>query len=114
MTAAPADPGGRGGRDVPGAGGVDDEAPTDPLAEAADSLGDLRVRGCMERDEDDRERLAAVLYERLHPAMAVLGLLFLVVVLSQGAATTGSTIHRVLVAATSCGRSSPPSTDCAW
>lgn len=76
------------------------EATTDPLTDAAASLDDLRVRGCMERDADQREHLAAVLYERLHPAMAVLGLLFLVVVLSQGAATTGSTVHRVLVAVT--------------
>ncbi|CAN5760468.1 hypothetical protein BH23ACT2_BH23ACT2_01140 [soil metagenome] len=75
------------------------EAAPDPLTEAVASLDELRVRGCMDRGPAERERLVEVLYGRLHPAMAVLGLLFLVVVLSQGAAPTGSTIQRVLVAA---------------
>jgi voltage-gated potassium channel len=100
VTAAPDEPRGPDDPGRSGDPGASGEVTTDPLAEAAGSLDDLRVRGCMERDEEDRERLAAVLYERLHPAMAVLGLLFLVVVLSQGAATTGTTLHRVLVAVT--------------
>jgi voltage-gated potassium channel len=63
-------------------------------------LEHYRLRGCMHRDATARERLAEWLYDRLHPAMAALGLLFLVLVLSQSAARTGTALHRSLVAAT--------------
>lgn len=58
------------------------------------------MRGCLARTATARERLAQHLYERLHPLMAVLGLLFLVVVLAQSAARQGSGLHRALLAAT--------------
>ncbi|HEX6419809.1 MAG TPA: hypothetical protein VFZ77_15015 [Acidimicrobiales bacterium] len=75
-------------------------APRDPLAEAADTLGDLRVRGCMGRSAAERQGLAEVLYHRLHPATAALGLLFVVVLLAQSAAREGTALHRVLLALT--------------
>lgn len=74
--------------------------PEDPLAGAARALDDLRVRGCMGRAAETRERLAEHLYQRLHPAMSALGLLFLVVVLGQTAARGGTGVHTALVALT--------------
>ena len=72
------------------------------MTDGADQLGqpdDLRVRGCMQREVSARERLAEHLYERLHPVMAALGLLFLVVVLAQSGAREGSALHAVLLTA---------------
>jgi voltage-gated potassium channel len=54
----------------------------------------------MRRSPTARERLAQHLYERLHPAMAALGLLFVVVVLAQAGATEGTALHRTLLTAT--------------
>ena len=71
--------------------------PDDPLAQAALTLDDLRVRGAMRRAPHARERLVQYVYERLHPAMSALGLLFLVVVLGQTAARAGSGTHTALV-----------------
>ena len=72
------------------------DSPGDPTASAAD----LRVRGCLGRAATSRERLAEYLYQRLHPAMAGLGLLFLVVVLAQSAAREGTGLHAALLAGT--------------
>lgn len=69
-------------------------------AGAGDAAEALRLRGCMGRQATARERLAEHLYQRLHPAMAALGLLFLVVVLAQSAAREGTTLHTVLLGAT--------------
>lgn len=73
---------------------------TDPVDEAADDVVDLTVRGCLRRSATSRERLAQDLYDRLHPAMAALGLLFVVLVLAQGPASEGTTLQRALLAAT--------------
>lgn len=74
---------------------------TTPAAAAPGlDCSELAVRGCLRRPEAARQRLAEVLYERLHPAMAALGLLFLVVVLAQSAAREETALHRVLLAAT--------------
>lgn len=72
----------------------------DPLVEAVEEVGSVSLRGCLHRDWSDRERLAELLYERLHPAMAALGLLFTVVVLAQSAAREGTTLHTSLLVAT--------------
>ena len=53
-----------------------------------------------ERSESERAQLAELVFERLHAVMAALGLLFLVVVLAQSAARTGTTLHLVLLVAT--------------
>ncbi|HEX7167902.1 MAG TPA: hypothetical protein VF230_13070 [Acidimicrobiales bacterium] len=71
---------------------------TDPLHAALETAEDLSVRGCLDRPEAERARLASRLYERVHPAMAVLGLLFLAVVLAQRAATPGSSLGGFLAA----------------
>ena len=71
-----------------------------PVAVAAEAIEDLRVHGCMRRSPTARERLAQHLYERLHPAMAALGLLFVVVVLAQSGAREGTVLHGTLLAAT--------------
>lgn len=59
----------------------------------------LRIRGCRGRPDGEREQLATILYELLHPAMAALGLLFVVVVLAQPAARTGSGLRTALIVA---------------
>lgn len=61
---------------------------------------ELRVRGSLRRSATSRERLAQDLYDRLHPAMAALGLLFVVLVLAQGPAAEGTPLQRILLAAT--------------
>ncbi len=61
---------------------------------------DLSVRGCLQRDRGQRERLAQHLYDRLHPAMSALAVLFLVLVLAQGPAREGTVLQRSLLAAT--------------
>ncbi|HEX5614870.1 MAG TPA: hypothetical protein VFZ83_06905 [Acidimicrobiia bacterium] len=68
--------------------------------DAPEAVGDFTVRGALERSATARERLAQHLYERLHPVMATLGLLFVVVVLAQGPATEGTALQRALLAAT--------------
>ena len=73
---------------------------TDPVEEAADAVIDLTVRGCLQRSPTSRERLAQVLYDRLHPAMAALGLLFVVLVLAQGPVAEGTSLQRTLLGAT--------------
>ncbi|HEX6254360.1 MAG TPA: hypothetical protein VFZ70_00980 [Euzebyales bacterium] len=73
---------------------------TDLVDDATDAVVDLTVRGCLERSATSRERLARHLYERLHPAMAILGLLFVVLVLAQGPAAEGTTLQRALLTAT--------------
>lgn len=72
----------------------------DPIAGAVDTVERLTLRGCFERPPNARERLAEAVWSRLHPAMAALGLLFLVVVLAQSAAENGTTLHTVLITAT--------------
>ena len=61
---------------------------------------DARVRGARRRPPTERERAAQLLYERLHPAMAALGLLFLVLVLAQGAAREGTALQLALLIST--------------
>ena len=73
--------------------------PDPVLAEAVD-ITELALRGSLRREPAARERLAQYLYERLHPAMAVLGLLFVVLVLAQGPAREGTALQRALLAAT--------------
>lgn len=72
----------------------------DPLGAAAESIEELRIRGCIERSSEDRERLSEFLYARLHSVVATLGLLFAVVVLAQGAAETGTRLHTFLLVLT--------------
>lgn len=67
---------------------------------AADTLVDLSLRGCTKREPTERERLAAALYERLHPVMSLLGVLFLAVVLAQASARSGTALQHALVTAT--------------
>ncbi|MCA1587771.1 MAG: hypothetical protein LC744_03665 [Chloroflexi bacterium] len=67
--------------------------------EAADAVK-LSLRGCLQRDARQRERLAQYLYDRLHPAMTALGVLFLILVLAQGPAREGTSLQRGLLAAT--------------
>lgn len=76
------------------------EGSTDPISASADALSDLTLRGCMGRSSSSRERLAQDLYDRLHPAMAALGLLFVVLVLAQRPATEGTMLQRALLIAT--------------
>lgn len=64
------------------------------------SVEPLRLRGCMQGSMSRREGLAQLIYDRLHPAMAALGLLFLVVVLAQSAAEEGTTLHTALLVGT--------------
>jgi voltage-gated potassium channel len=52
------------------------------------------------RPGSERERLAEEIFERLHPVMSALGLLFVVLVLAQSAAAGGTTLERLLVIAT--------------
>lgn len=59
-----------------------------------------RVRGCLRESSETRDQLAEYLYQRLHPAIAVLGALFLVVVLAQSAAREGTALHRALLVLT--------------
>lgn len=73
---------------------------TDPVDDASAAIADLTVRGCLQRSATSRERLAQHLYDRLHPAMAALGLLFVVLVLAQGPATEATALQRALLAAT--------------
>jgi voltage-gated potassium channel len=61
---------------------------------------DVALRGCLRRSPTSRERLASVLYDRLHPVMSALGLLFVVLVLAQGPAREGTQLQRWLLAAT--------------
>jgi voltage-gated potassium channel len=60
----------------------------------------LALQGCLQRSPTSRERLAKQLYERLHPAIAALGLLFVIVVLAQSAAREGTVLHAALLALT--------------
>jgi voltage-gated potassium channel len=71
-----------------------------PVAAAGSSVASLAIRGCMRRPPTEREELAARVYERMHPVMAALALLFVVVVLAQRAAVDGSPLARVLQATT--------------
>lgn len=61
---------------------------------------DLRIRGSLREDPTERERIAQLVYDRLHPAMAALGLLFVVLVLAQGPVQEGTVLQRGLLAAT--------------
>lgn len=70
------------------------------LTEEPGADGDVTVRGSLKRTETERERLAQQLYDRFHPVMGALGLLFVVVVLGQGPATEGSVLQRALLVAT--------------
>lgn len=72
---------------------------TGPEAPAPLTPESLRIRGCRRRADQEREQLATILYELLHPAMAALGLLFVVVVLAQPAARAGSGLRTALVVA---------------
>jgi voltage-gated potassium channel len=73
---------------------------TTAIDTAADTVVDLSLRGCTKREPTERERLASALYERLHPAMALLGVLFLVLVLAQASARDGTALRHALVIAT--------------
>ena len=68
----------------------------DPLHAALETAEHLTVRGCLDRSKSERTRLASRLYERVHPAMAALGLLFLAIILAQRAATPGSSLGKFL------------------
>lgn len=68
--------------------------------DATRELMAIPLRGCRARPATEREVLAQRLYERLHPVMAGLGVLFVVLVLAQVAATEGSALQRSLLAAT--------------
>ncbi len=72
----------------------------DPVGEGAAAVADLTLRGCLDRTPTERERLAGDIYYRLHPAMAALGLLFVVLVLAQGPAREGSPLQRALLVST--------------
>lgn len=61
---------------------------------------DLQLRGCLRREPTSRERLAQHLYDRLHPIMGGLGVLFLVLVLAQRPVREGTALQQVLLAAT--------------
>ncbi|MDQ3175983.1 MAG: hypothetical protein M3Q72_00335 [Actinomycetota bacterium] len=61
---------------------------------------DVALRGCLRRDVTSRERLAQHVYDRLHPIMAALGVLFVALVLAQGPVSEGTTLQRLLLAAT--------------
>jgi voltage-gated potassium channel len=79
---------------------VDDEQCRPVAADVAQALVDLPLRGCLARQPTEREIVAQRLYERLHPFMAGLAILFVVVVLGQLAAHGGSPLHGVLMATT--------------
>ena len=66
----------------------------------AAAVADASLRGCLRRSASEREQLAADLYARLHPAMGVLGVLFLVLVLAQRPAREGSALQVALLVAT--------------
>ena len=70
------------------------------LDEAARALVDIPLRRCLKRRPTERELLAERLYQRLHPVMALLGVLFVAVVLGQVAAAAGTGLQQVLLAAT--------------
>lgn len=70
------------------------------VAQATDTALDITLRGCLRQEPTTREQLAQSIYERLHPAMAALGLLFLVMVLAQSSAREGTGIHQALLGAT--------------
>ena len=76
------------------------EEKQDPLGAAAETIGELGIRGCIEGSSEDRARLSEYLYARLHSAVAALGLLFAVVVLAQGAAEEGTRLHTFLLVIT--------------
>jgi voltage-gated potassium channel len=61
---------------------------------------EMRMHGPLRRTATEREQLASDLYARLHPAMGVLGVLFLVLVLAQRPAREGSVLQLSLLAAT--------------
>lgn len=67
---------------------------------AADITTGLRVRGSTRRSPTNREQVAQLLYDRLHPAMAALGMLFVVLVLAQGPVREGTALQRWLLVAT--------------
>ena len=69
-------------------------------AQADDADVDLTTRGCLQRSATSRERLAEALYDRLHQAMASLGLLFVVLVIAQGPAAEGTSLQLALLVAT--------------
>lgn len=64
----------------------------DPVDAAMDAVENLTLRGCLERPWEQRELLARRLYERVHPVMAALGLLFLVIILAQRGAEAGTAL----------------------
>lgn len=74
-------------------------ATTDAVVPQGLSAESLRIRGCRRRGDDEREQFATILYDLLHPAMAALGLLFVVVVLAQPAAKAGGGLRTALVVA---------------
>lgn len=88
------------GTDRPGCVAERDALGADPIDEAANAVVDLTLRGCLRRSANARERLAQQVYDRLHPAMTALGLLFVALVFAQGPAAEGTTLQRALLAAT--------------
>lgn len=74
-------------------------AAADPVDAAADVVEDLTIRGCLDRSAGEREALARRLYEWVHPFMAALGVLFLLVVLAQRAAAPGTALNATLIMA---------------
>jgi voltage-gated potassium channel len=78
-----------------------DARPSSPTAlDEVVQASDLKIRGCLRREPTSRERLAQHLYDRLHPIMAALGVLFVVLVLAQRPVREGTTLQEVLLAAT--------------
>jgi voltage-gated potassium channel len=58
------------------------------------------IREAIHQPEPVRDAFAQELYDRLHPLMAALGLLFVVLVLAQGPAEEGTLLQRSLLIAT--------------
>ena len=79
---------------------VPDGSHQEPPGRAGGDAPVPRLRGCRQRPAHEREELGEVLYARLHAVTALLGLLFLVLVLAQAGATPGQPLHTVLVVGT--------------
>jgi len=74
-------------------------SPTGVASDVASAV-QIPLRGCLKRQPTEREVVAQRIYERLHPLMAGLGILFVAVVLAQIAARDGTTLATVLAIAT--------------
>ena len=70
------------------------------MGSASASVSEHTIHGALKRPPPLRAQLAQELYDRLHPLMAALGLLFVFLVLAQGPATEGTLLQRALLGAT--------------